>query len=134
MRRSVLTAAGLAAFAAMPCAGAAAQQMPTAVGTCSATTITEIGTRFGPRLVQPKNGDADDGTSIALKNGVYGISYRYVPEVGRSRIGDKVLTCLVSVPTGCPKGDDRGKVYTTTNLRTQESWTLSDSQHMCGGA
>jgi hypothetical protein len=25
-------------------------------------------------------------------------------------------------------------MYTTTNLRTLDSWTLPDSQHMCGGA
>lgn len=76
----------------------------------------------------------DEGTSVELRNGVYGISYEYVPAIGRSRIGDKVMTCLASVPEGCPKGDSRGKFYTTTNLRTQESWTLPDSQHMCGGA
>ena len=30
--------------------------------------------------------------------------------------------CLVSIPPHCPKGDNRGLVYTTTNLRTLESW------------
>lgn len=113
---------------------AATAQMPKKVGACSASVITRIGTRFSDKLVKPKSGDMDEGTSVELKNGVYGISYEFVPAVAQSRVGDKVMTCLVSVPKGCPKGDDRGKMYTTTNLRTQESWTLPDAQHMCGGA
>ncbi|TXM69084.1 hypothetical protein [Methylobacterium sp. WL120] len=111
-----------------------ADTMPKRVGACATTVITAIGTRFGDTLVRPKSKDADDGTGVVLKNGVYGVSYRFVPEVANARVGDPVRTCLVSVPKGCPKGDDRGKVYTTTNLRTQESWTLADSQHLCGGA
>ncbi|KQP10122.1 hypothetical protein ASF28_02900 [Methylobacterium sp. Leaf99] len=113
---------------------AALAQPPKKVGTCSASVIVRIGTRFSDKLVKPKGDGMDEGTTVDLKNGVYGVSYEYVPEIGRSRVGDKVLTCLVSVPKGCPKGDDRGKTYTTTNLRTEGSWTLSDSQHMCGGA
>lgn len=113
---------------------AALAQPPAKIGTCSASTIISIGTRFSPKLIKPKGEDMDEGTSVEMKNGVSGISYQFVPEVARSRIGDKVITCLVSIPKGCPKGDDRGRFYTTKNLRTQESWTLSDSQHMCGGA
>jgi hypothetical protein len=41
---------------------------------------------------------------------------------------------MIAIPGGCPPGDRRGKVYSTTNLRTWEAWTLSDSQHLCGGA
>ncbi|HEV2545374.1 MAG TPA: hypothetical protein VGU70_21735 [Methylobacterium sp.] len=108
--------------------------MPKRVGALSTSTIEAIDTRFSDKLVEPKQGEFGEGTSVELENGVYGISYDYVPAVGRSRTGDKVMTCLSSVPTGCPKGDNRGKFYTTTNLRTQESWTLPDSQHMCGGA
>jgi hypothetical protein len=37
-----------------------------------------------------------------------------------------------SIPKDCPPGDDRGREYTTTNLRTDEAWTLPDSQQMCG--
>ncbi|KAA0125386.1 hypothetical protein CIW48_03430 [Methylobacterium sp. P1-11] len=114
--------------------GVAEAQMPTRIGTCVATTITRIGTRFSDTLVKPKGDGTGDGTSVDLKNGVYGISYAYIEAIGRSRVGDRVLTCLVALPTGCPKGDDRGKTYTTTNLRTLDSWTLPDSQHMCGGA
>ena len=31
-------------------------------------------------------------------------------------------------------GDERGRVYSGTNLRTRGSWQLPDAQHMCGGA
>ena len=48
--------------------------------------------------------------------------------------GDKVLMCLVAIPHDCPPGDDRGRVYTVTNMRTAATWTLPDSQHSCGGA
>ncbi|MFC6791434.1 hypothetical protein ACFQE0_18520 [Methylobacterium komagatae] len=108
--------------------------LPTRVGSCAQSTITSIGTRFSATLMRPKAGDFGEGTSVELKNGVYGISYDYVEAIGNSRIGDGVKTCLVSIPKGCPKGDDRGRFYKTTNLRTGESWTLPDSQHMCGGA
>ena len=52
----------------------------------------------------------------------------------RSKVGDRVRICLDSLPKDCPPGDDRGKIYTTTNERTNESWTMQDSQHGCGGA
>ena len=61
-------------------------------------------------------------------------TYEQVAAVNGSRPGDRVITCLVSIPRGCPPGDDRGRLYTTTNLRTEDSWTLPDSQHRCGGA
>ncbi|CAO4184829.1 hypothetical protein [Methylorubrum populi] len=108
--------------------------MPKRVGACTNSTLKAIGTRFSVKLVEPKQGEPGEGTSVELGNGVYGISYEYEPAVGRSRIGDKVMTCLASIPKGCPKGDSRGTFDTTTNLRTQESWTPPDSQHMCGGA
>jgi hypothetical protein len=41
---------------------------------------------------------------------------------------------LAADPLPCPPGDDRGRVYKTTNLRTRETWTLPDSQYSCGGA
>lgn len=40
----------------------------------------------------------------------------------------------MSLPQHCPPGDNRGKIYTTTNMRTVKSWTLPDSEHRCGGA
>ena len=56
------------------------------------------------------------------------------PAIARSRPGDPIRLCLVSIPKHCPPGDDRGRFYKATNLRTGKSWTLPDSEHMCGGA
>jgi hypothetical protein len=130
---AAIVVCGIAAGTGIP-SGAAQAQVPARIGTCVATTIARIGTRFSDRLVKPQRDGLDEGTSVDLKNGVYGISYAYVEAVARSRVGDRAITCLVALPKGCPKGDDRGKMYTTTNLRTLDSWTLPDSQHMCGGA
>ncbi|HMO27895.1 hypothetical protein [Enterovirga sp.] len=112
----------------------AAAAMPKRIGECVRTSIQSIGTRFSDKLVKPSSPGTDEGTSVVLRNGVVGISYQFVPEVGASRIGDRVITCLVSLPQDCPKGDERGKIYKTTNLRTHGSWQLPDSQHLCGGA
>jgi hypothetical protein len=57
-----------------------------------------------------------------------------VPAIEHSKAGDHVRMCLVSTPRHCPKGDNRGRVYRTTNLRMHKSWKLPDSEHMCGGA
>jgi hypothetical protein len=76
----------------------------------------------------------ETGIGVDLANGIYGVSYDSVRAVRRSRVGDRVRSCLVSIPRGCPPGDDRGREYRTTNLRTRQSWTLPDSQHGCGGA
>jgi hypothetical protein len=45
-----------------------------------------------------------------------------------------VLLCLVSIPKNCPAGDERGKIYSATNLNTTAYWLLPDAQHGCGGA
>lgn len=102
--------------------------MPTAVGACSESTINLIGGRL--------EGDQtfDTGTTVGYANGGSQVTYDKEWGIIRSRVGDAVRICLVSVPQGCPPGDDRGKIYRTTNLRSGESWELPDSQHMCGGA
>ncbi|TDR94000.1 hypothetical protein [Enterovirga rhinocerotis] len=133
-RPRVLVPACCALAAVTLLAAPARSAPPKQVGTCDRTTIKLIGTRFEEGLVKPKPGSIDQGTSVILTNGVVGISYAFVPAVAASKVGDSVMTCLISVPKGCPKGDERGRVYTTTNLRTQDSWTLPDAQHMCGGA
>jgi hypothetical protein len=74
------------------------------------------------------------GSAVTFNNGGYNVSYDLVDAIRDSRIGDHVMICLVYAPKDCPPGDDRGKTYTVTNLRTLESWTLPDSEHMCGGA
>lgn len=111
-----------------------ADRLPVAVGECAKTKITAITTRFGETLKPPVSDDVDPGTAVSFANKGYQVTYTYEPAIARSAIGDPVLICLVSLPKDCPKGDDRGKVYATTNFRTQGSWLMADSQHLCGGA
>lgn len=102
------------------------------VGQCVTTSISHITTR----IFSGKNGEEipNSGSEVIYSNGIAGVSYDTVQEIENSKEGDSINLCLVSLPQGCPSGDDRGKVYKATNLRTNESWTLPDSQHGCGGA
>jgi hypothetical protein len=117
------------------CGGAqpwAAEALPIAPGSCVLTQIASIGTRLvDGRTGQPMPGS---GSAVTFANKGYQVSYGEEPPITRSRPGDRVYLCLMQIPRGCPPGDDRGKVYTTTNLRTLESWTLPDAEHRCGGA
>ena len=113
---------------------ARAQSLPQNVGQCVRTSIVNIADRFGEKLLPTIGNQFDPGTSVTFTNSGFQVSYDRIPEIYRSRVGDAVLMCLISLPQDCPPGDDRGRIYTTTNLRTQESWTLPDSQHSCGGA
>jgi hypothetical protein len=123
---SVITITALASLLRSPAA-----TPPTQVGQCSDTIIDEISTR----LVDENNRSIpDSGTAVQLKNGVYLVSYDTVPEAVAAKQGDKVKVCLQSIPKDCPPGDDRGKIYSVLNYRTQQSFTLPDSSHMCGGA
>lgn len=123
---SMLLAAAPASFPPPPHG-----RLVTVPGTCASTTVFWVGHRL-----EDEHGreDPDSGSAITLANGVYGVDYAAVPSVDRSRRGDPVRTCLVSLPRHCPPGDQRGKVFRTTNLRTRESWALPDAEHECGGA
>ena len=105
---------------------------PTQVGRCVETVIAKL----GQRLMDGRTGQdiQNSGDSIIYTDGIYGISYDQIPEIENAKVGDRVNLCLVSLPTNCPAGDDRGKRYSAENLRTKESWSLPDSEHMCGGA
>jgi hypothetical protein len=81
---------------------ARAEELPTEIGACSETTIEDIGYRLG---------DPDSGSAISYANGGGQVSYDTIPEIHRSRVGDPVRLCLVSIPEDCPPGDGRGKVY-----------------------
>ena len=81
---------------------AKAEDLPTEIGACSETTIEDIGYRLG---------DPDSGSAISYANGGGQVFYDTIPEIHRSRVGDPVRLCLVSIPEDCPPGDDRGKVY-----------------------
>ena len=108
--------------------------LPKHIGECVSTVIAGISDRFGEAIDAPGENGFDTGSAVNFANGGYQVSYTKVPALVRSRSGDKVLMCLVSIPRDCPPGDDRGRVYTTTNLRTEESWSMPDAQHSCGGA
>ena len=111
---------------------AVAQSLPSRPGRCALTTITDI----GYRLVDSRTGKGipGSGSAVSFANGGYQVSYDEVSAVTKSRKGDRVYMCLMLIPSNCPTGDNRGREYTTTNLRTMESWTLPDSEHGCGGA
>lgn len=106
--------------------------LPTRIGDCAVTRIIKISTR----LINSANGTLvpGSGSAVHYRNGGYQVSYDEVDEINNSRRGDRVRMCLVTLPYPCPPGDNRGYRYTTTNLRTGESWTLPDSPHSCGGA
>jgi hypothetical protein len=102
------------------------------VGTCAFTHVRRVETRLEDASTH--RAIAHSGSAVVFANGLHQVSYDQIRAVDRSRAGDPVYVCLMKLPRNCPPGDRRGKIYTTTNLRTQESWTLPDSEHQCGGA
>ncbi len=122
----------LAVLSLALCAPAGAGGLPAHVGACVKTRIKSIETRLVDSSAnKPIPGS---GSAVTFNNGGYQVSYDTVPAIEHSKAGDHVRMCLVSIPRHCPKGDDRGRVYRTTNLRTHQTWKLPDSEHMCGGA
>lgn len=126
MTRIPAVLAALMLLGTMPVPALAADRVPTKPGRCVATSIKEITSRL--------EGAPDSGSAIIYANGIYGVSYDMIPEITKSKVGDKVELCLVSLPEDCPKGDDRGKIYAAFNFRNQSYWELPDAEHMCGGA
>jgi len=114
------------------CSLARAGDLPARVGDCAKTAIKSVETRLVDESTnKPIPGS---GSAVSFENGGYQVSYGTVPAIEHSKAGDPVRMCLVSIPKNCPKGDNRGRMYRTTNLRTHKTWTLRDSEHMCGGA
>ena len=107
--------------------------LPGKVGECADTTITSITDRFGADLTPSKRG-SEKGTFIRFSNSGVQVSMVKESAIVRSQIFDKVNMCLVEIPSGCPAGDIRGRVYKTTNLRTKESWSLANDVKRCSGA
>jgi hypothetical protein len=96
------------------------------------TTIAAVETRLEDGAThRPITGS---GSAVRFANGGYQVSYETIPAIEASRAGDRVRMCFISTPLNCPSGDNRGKIYRTTNLRTKKSWRLPDSEHSCGGA
>jgi len=114
------------ALTVLTASAVAAGPLPKKVGQCTETTVKSV----EYRLV----GAPDSGSAISYVNGGYQVSYEAVPAIRASRRGDPIRLCLIELPTDCPPGDERGKIYRATNLRTGKSWELPDSEHGCGGA
>ena len=131
MRASILRTVLAGAILVWPVV-ASAQSLPTREGTCVRSKIAAV----EQRLRDGPNGPfiPGSGSAVRFANGGYQVAYAELEAVQNSRTGDHVFICLIRIPPGCPAGDARGRVYTTTNLRTLESWTMPDSEHQCGGA
>jgi hypothetical protein len=115
------------------------------IGACAETTITKIADRFdeplSPTPFKPgekrdKDGEPkmDQGTYVQYQNGAEQIHAEWNAGVAHSRLADPVRLCTVWKPKKCPPGDDRGRIYKATNLRTKKTWQMSESWHSCGGA
>jgi hypothetical protein len=107
--------------------------LPSKVGECADTTITSITDRFGADLTPSRKG-SEKGTFVRFSNSGVQVSLVKESAIVRSQVFDKVNMCLVEIPKGCQPGDNRGRVYKTTNLRTKESWSLANDVKSCGGA
>ncbi len=116
----ILAAAGLLISLSAEARSAA---LPTRVGQCGETRISKI----GQRLEDGDTGKAipNSGSAVSFANRGYQVSDDEVPAIQHSRRGDRVLVCLVKLPEDCPPGDNRGRFYTTTNLRTLEFLDLA---------
>jgi hypothetical protein len=109
--------------------------LPEKVGDCADTTITSITDRYGADLAPGRaRKGSDPGTIVRFSNSGVQVSLVKEQAIARSQIFDKVNMCLVEIPKDCPAGGTRGRVYKTTNLRTKESWSLSNDTRSCGGA
>jgi uncharacterized protein len=110
----------------------AEQPIPTKVGDCALTHITNLTTRFGEGPLSQASPDA--GSLVEFANGGVGVSYDRDLGLFSSQVGDAAAICLMSIPRDCPKDDKRGREYYGVDLVLKGTWVLPDSQHGCGGA
>lgn len=105
--------------------------LPTKVGQCAITKVAKVENRL-----RGENGPfiSGSGSVIRYTDGGLQVSYDQISAIDNSIPGDQVKLCLESMPENCPSGDERGKVYSALNLRTNKSWQAPDSEHSCGGA
>lgn len=71
-----------------------------------------------------------NGIRQSLDDGVW--TKREPPPFAFSRVGDRVLLCVIALPAHCPPGDFRGITYRTRDLRTGKVWEAKDSPQDCG--
>src|SRR5258708_5147607 len=93
----------------------AADVLPTQAGECAETTITALTDYWGLKISARKQ-EIDQGVAISFSNKGGQYSHETPPAVVKSKVGDRVKLCLISIPSGCPAGDNRGRIYRTTNL------------------
>ena len=105
--------------------------LPDAIGACAPTHIAKLTTRFGEPL---RGADPSSGVGMEFSNGGGQVSYDVPDALYDARPRDQIMVCLMSIPRDCPAGDERGRIYYSVDLRTQGTWVMPDSQHMCGGA
>ena len=105
---------------------------PLELGSCAFINIQRGTQRLGSGTI----GGTDPGshTTVALANGVSGISSHRAHAMKQPRAGDHVMTCLAEDSQHCPAGDARERPYTATNLPTDRSRILPDADRRCGGA
>ncbi len=116
----------LSLFLVAPAAAQYHDEPRMAVGQCVKSKVSAISSRL--------ENEPSSGSYVTLANGIVSMSYEVDPQAQKARIGDTVFACLVHVPDGCPRRDNRGKVYTVTDFRTGGSWTMPNDEHSCGGA
>lgn len=117
-----------------------APQLPTPIAECIETEIAGKFFRLWD-LNDPEMPVEEDaiGKEIVLKlpDGMF----LYTEHIGdrflasdNFAVGNPVQLCLVSLPTDCTPGDDRGKEYSLLDRRTGFGGVYVDAWHVCGGA
>jgi len=106
---------------------------PTKLGDCALTKISAKKTRLQSNIGGVLIDVPASGSAVEFENGIYQVSYDTVGVIESSQVGDPIKLCLIEIPENCPASDDRGKIYSAMNVRTDSSWFLPDSEHMCGG-
>jgi hypothetical protein len=105
----------------------AEKALPTALGRCSETVVTQVVRR------PYDNADpaaADFGSAIRYKNGGGQSFMDQNAGIDASMPGDKVRICLVALDRTCSGG--RNGVYHAFNLRTGQDWEAPNSERGCG--
>lgn len=99
------------------------------IGSCYDSEVRNV--RF--RLESSLDGtlDRNSGSAIEFRDGLYLVGYDRVPEVHRSKIGDRVRICLVAEERDCQRGIDPTRTYRVENARTRGSFTMSNSTKSC---
>jgi hypothetical protein len=95
--------------------------MPKRLGECLLTSIKKVETR----LIDGSTGESipDSGSAVEFANGGYQVSYGRELGIERSKAGDPVMICLVSIPENCPTGE------AALNLRNRNHWLLPPDEH-----